>query len=237
MKTTRRNMLRLMTAGTASLAASVVAVRGFADPFRLMQPTRVRAVPGFIAEGEAFHDFVILPFGAAAPPATTKPSVAVPANQGNGPLGSDAFLPASEAARRFQAAVPVLDPAALPTAARGLVASRTYVRVNAQGKLVWCSTDYRRAGSPNGPAVLSMRLDRGVGRPIPVAPSGSPSSGLIPPVKVGYLPKPGLVLSQGPGSVALWTEGDGLFMVEFDSSLLPGISLEQLAPSFTVLDG
>lgn len=107
MKTTRRNMLRLMTAGTASLAASVVAVRGFADPFRLMQPTRVRAVPGFIAEGEAFHDFVILPFGAAAPPATTKPSVAVPANQGNGPLGSDAFLPASEAARRFQAAVPV----------------------------------------------------------------------------------------------------------------------------------
>lgn len=237
MRTTRRNVLRVMTAGTASLAASAVAVRGFADPFRLMQPSRVRAVPGFRAEGEAFNDFVLLPFGAAAPPPTTRPSVAVPASEGNGPLGSDAFMPASEAARKFETPVPVLDPATLPTSARGLVASRTYVRANAQGQLVWCSTDYRRAGSPNGPTVLTMRLDRGVGRPIPVAPSGSPSSGLIPPVKVGYLPKPGVVLSLGPGSTALWTEGDALFVVEFDASLLPGVSLEQLAHSFTALAG
>lgn len=237
MKTTRRNMLRLMTAGTASLAATAVAVRGFADPFRLMQPTRVLAVPGFAADGEIFHDFVLLPFGATAPPATTKPSVVAPASEGNGSLGSDAFLPAGEAARQFQVPVPALDPAALPVAARGLVAAETYVRVNAQGQLVWCSTEYRRQGTPGDAPVLTMRLDRGVGRPIPVAPSGSPSSGLIPPEKVGYLPAPGVVLSQGTGFTALWTEGDALFVVEFDSTLLPGVSLDQLAPSFTVLAG
>lgn len=180
---------------------------------------------------------MLLPFGAAAPPVSAKSSVIAPANEGSGPLGFDALMSATDAARKYHVTVPVLDTASLPNGAQELMADETYVRVNAQGQLAWCSTAYRRSGQESSPAALILRLDNGVGRPVAVGPSGSPSSGIFPPAKVGYLPEPGVVLSQGPGATAMWLRGEALFTARFEATLLPGVSLGQLAQSFAVVAG
>ena len=234
MTTTRRSVLQL---GTLGAAAIVGGLRGLIDPFGLLQASEAKAVPGFSDPGESFGEFVLLPFGAAPPPVLTPPSVAAPASEGGGALGFDAFMSAAAAARTYHVSVPVLDAESLPNGARSLVADETYVRVNAQGQLAWCSTRYRGSGHPDSPSALTMRLDNGVGLPVAVGPSGSPSSGIIPPEKAGYLPEPGVVLVQGPGATAMWVKGGALFTASFDSSLLPGVSLDQLAQSFAVVAG
>jgi hypothetical protein len=181
-----------------------------------------------------FGDFVILPFGAAAPLPATPPLVEPTPSEGSGPLGSDALMPAQAAARKYGTPVPILDFAKLAGIVSLTPAGDTYVRLNARGEMVWCSTGYRASQQPDGPSAVTVRLDNGIGRPIPVFPAGSPSSELILPEKVDYLPEPGLLLSFGPAPTATWTQGGRLFTVALNPSILPDVSIERIAPSFSL---
>lgn len=129
-------------------------------------------------------------------------------------------MPAAEVARRFGTPVPVLDLAKLAGIPTLRQANRSYVRLNAQGELVWCATSYRSAQSPDGPEALTLRVDNGLDARYQVFPAGSPSSRTHHPREVpDYLPEPGLLLPFEPGPMAMWTQGPRLFTAVLNPSV------------------
>jgi hypothetical protein len=100
----------------------------------------------------------------------------------------------------------------------GLVADESEVRTNDAGELVWVCTKYYARDLSQNPVVI-VRADPGYPLPIPVWPSGSPTSGLTPPERIAIRGLPAVLVQQGPTLAARWIEAGVLYTVEMNNRL------------------
>lgn len=174
---------------------------------------------------EEWEGFLLLRWGQPIP-ATVEPPPAkeIPLSEGPEANARDDRLVPREAASRYAISVPVLDIPLRETASQ--------VRSVRGGQAFWVATQYYAEG-PREAAAVSLRRLHPV--PVPVEPFGSPGSQLINWEKVDYLPKPGIALTVGPRSIAMWVDPAGLFVLTLNADVAPGLTIQTLAARTNVI--